>query len=47
MIFDQLQLEWSATVGGERLAAVAACLREVVPAEGFRLDVPGWLGTPR
>jgi len=32
-------------LGSERLAALEADLRTMVPQGRFRLDVPGWFGT--
>lgn len=43
-IFDELHASWAEKVGAERLALVEACLRTVVPAAGFPVDVPGWFG---
>jgi DNA-binding MarR family transcriptional regulator len=43
-IFDQLRASWAASVGEDRLTEVETTLRSVVPASGFRLDVPGWFG---
>jgi DNA-binding MarR family transcriptional regulator len=42
MIFEDLHAEWAATIGADELAALESALRAVVPADGFRLDVPGW-----
>jgi DNA-binding MarR family transcriptional regulator len=44
-MFDELRARWAAVIGAERLRALEADLRKVTPAEGFRLDVPGWLGS--
>jgi DNA-binding MarR family transcriptional regulator len=43
-IFDELRAGWAATLGEERLRALEADLRTVVPTAGFRLDLPGWFG---
>jgi DNA-binding MarR family transcriptional regulator len=43
-IFDELRARWAAVIGEERLRALEADLRQVTPLDGFRLDVPGWLG---
>lgn len=43
-IFDRLREEWAGVLGIERLRALEGDLRTVVPADGFRLDVAGWLG---
>jgi len=45
LIFDELHDEWASTIGERRLADMETALRSVVPTDGFRLDVPGWLGT--
>jgi DNA-binding MarR family transcriptional regulator len=45
VIFEQLHAEWATTIGDRRLADVETALRMVVPADGFRLDVPGWFGS--
>jgi DNA-binding MarR family transcriptional regulator len=42
MIFSQIRARWAAELGVSRLADVEASLREMAPAEIFRLDVPGW-----
>lgn len=44
-IFDRLRAQWAETIGGDRLRALEADLREVTPQEAMRLDVPGWFGT--
>ncbi|MFE9651870.1 MarR family winged helix-turn-helix transcriptional regulator [Micromonospora sp. NPDC006431] len=43
-VFDQLRDRWVATLGADRVAALEDDLRRVVPADVFRLDVPGWFG---
>ncbi|HJP72994.1 MAG TPA: MarR family transcriptional regulator [Pseudonocardiaceae bacterium] len=45
LIFETLHAEWATTIGAGRLADLESALRMVVPADGFRLDVPGWLGS--
>ncbi|HEX4226656.1 MAG TPA: MarR family transcriptional regulator [Pseudonocardiaceae bacterium] len=45
VIFEQLHAEWATTIGDRQLADVETALRMVVPADGFRLDVPGWFGS--
>ena len=42
-IFDTLRTEWVAELGEDRVAALEAALRTVVPA-GVRVDAVGWLG---
>lgn len=44
MIFEELRAEWVRTLGVERVRAIEADLRVVVPADGFRVDVAGWFG---
>ena len=43
-IFDDLRVRWATSLGSKRLAELEASLRTVVPMDGFRLDVAGWLG---
>ncbi len=44
-VFDELRAEWSAVLGADRVRALEADLRNVVPAEtAFRLDATSWLG---
>jgi DNA-binding MarR family transcriptional regulator len=43
-IFDDLRAQWAARLGPQRLAALEADLRTMVPRGSFRLDVPGWFG---
>ena len=45
MIFEDIHARWAAELGIERLDSVEGALREMVPGESFRLDVPGWFGT--
>ncbi|MEH0823078.1 MULTISPECIES: MarR family winged helix-turn-helix transcriptional regulator [Micromonospora] len=44
VVFDELRDRWAATLGAERVAAIEDDLRRMVPADVFRLDVPGWFG---
>ncbi|MGR6316673.1 MarR family winged helix-turn-helix transcriptional regulator [Micromonospora soli] len=44
IVFDQLRDRWAATLGADRVAAIEDDLRRMVPADVFRLDVPGWFG---
>jgi DNA-binding MarR family transcriptional regulator len=44
-IFEDLRAQWASHLGAERLAALEADLRTMVPQGRFRLDVPGWFGT--
>ncbi|MFE9691617.1 MarR family winged helix-turn-helix transcriptional regulator [Micromonospora sp. NPDC005806] len=44
VVFDQLRDRWAATLGADRVAAIEDDLRRMVPADVFRLDVPGWFG---
>ncbi|OZM82266.1 MarR family winged helix-turn-helix transcriptional regulator [Pseudonocardia sp. MH-G8] len=43
-VFEQLRAEWTRELGVERVRALEADLRRVVPAEAFRLDAASWLG---
>ncbi|MDX2295773.1 MULTISPECIES: MarR family winged helix-turn-helix transcriptional regulator [Streptomyces] len=44
-VFDELRAEWSTVLGADRVRALEADLRNVVPAEtAFRLDATSWLG---
>ncbi|MFI8322811.1 MarR family winged helix-turn-helix transcriptional regulator [Streptomyces sp. NPDC085529] len=44
-VFDELRAEWSTVLGADRVRALEADLRNVVPAETtFRLDATSWLG---
>jgi len=45
-IFDELRARWAATIGADRLRAMESDLRTVTPADIWRLDIPGWFGTP-
>jgi DNA-binding MarR family transcriptional regulator len=45
VLFDELRDRWAATLGPDRVAALEDDLRRMVPADVFRLDVPGWFGT--
>jgi DNA-binding MarR family transcriptional regulator len=43
MLFEQIRARWATELGASRLAELEASLREMAPAQIFRLDVPGWL----
>lgn len=43
-IFDTLRAEWVAQLGEDRVRALEAALRAVVPS-GLKVDAIGWLGT--
>jgi len=45
MIFEDIRARWAADLGIERLDSMEGALREMVPGETFRLDVPGWFGS--
>jgi DNA-binding MarR family transcriptional regulator len=45
MIFEDIRARWAAELGADRLAGMEDALREMVPGETFRLDVPGWFGS--
>lgn len=44
VVFDELRDRWAATLGAARVDAIEDDLRRMVPADVFRLDVPGWFG---
>ena len=44
LVFDQLRAEWADKLGADRMRALEADLREVVPPTAIRLDVAGWFG---
>ncbi|QXJ20936.1 winged helix-turn-helix transcriptional regulator [Actinomadura graeca] len=44
-IFDRIRDRWAARLGADRLRALETGLRELTPADVWRLDVPGWFGT--
>ncbi|MBO4142341.1 winged helix-turn-helix transcriptional regulator [Micromonospora tulbaghiae] len=44
VVFDELRDRWAATLGADRVDAIEDDLRRMVPADVFRLDVPGWFG---
>ncbi|MDG4755353.1 MULTISPECIES: MarR family winged helix-turn-helix transcriptional regulator [Micromonospora] len=44
VVFDELRDRWAATLGADRVAAIEDDLRRMVPADVFRLDIPGWFG---
>jgi DNA-binding MarR family transcriptional regulator len=44
VVFDELRDRWAATLGADRVAAIEDDLHRMVPADVFRLDVPGWFG---
>ena len=44
-IFEYLRAQCASDLGAQRLAALEADLRTMVPRGRFRLDVPGWFGT--
>nr|WP_241002802.1 MarR family winged helix-turn-helix transcriptional regulator [Streptomyces sp. CB01881] len=45
-IFDELRLQWSETLGEERLRALESDLRALAPGDPFRFDTPRWFGSP-
>jgi DNA-binding MarR family transcriptional regulator len=44
VIFEEIRQRWRDELGHESEAELERALRRMAPAEGFRLDVPGWLG---
>lgn len=45
VIFEDIRQRWRDQLGHEGEAELERALRRMAPSEGFRLDVPGWLGT--
>lgn len=45
MIFEDIRARWAAELGIDRLDSMEDALRDMVPGETFRLDVPGWFGS--
>ncbi|TDB96995.1 MarR family winged helix-turn-helix transcriptional regulator [Actinomadura sp. 7K534] len=45
-IFERIRADWVRRLGADRVRAMEHDLREVTPGELWRLDVPGWFGTP-
>jgi len=46
VILDRIRARWAQALGPERVDDIESSLRTMTPDEAFRLDVPGWLGTP-
>lgn len=44
MIFNDIRARWAGDLGADRLAVLESSLREMVPGDTLRLDVPGWFG---
>lgn len=44
-IFDRIRDDWVRRLGAGRVQALEHDLRQVTPADLWRLDVPGWFGT--
>lgn len=45
-VFEQLRTEWAEQLGTDRVRALEAALREVVPPAAVRLDAASWFGPP-
>jgi DNA-binding MarR family transcriptional regulator len=43
VVFEQLRAEWTEQLGADRVRALEAALRTVVPATAIRLDAASWL----
>ena len=43
-IFERIRGDWVRELGAGRVRALEHDLRQVTPAEPWRLDVPGWFG---
>jgi DNA-binding MarR family transcriptional regulator len=44
VVFEQLRAEWTEQLGADRVRALEAALRTVVPATAIRLDAASWFG---
>jgi DNA-binding MarR family transcriptional regulator len=44
-IFDRIRADWVRRLGAGRVRALEDDLREMTPADLWRLDMPGWFGT--
>jgi DNA-binding MarR family transcriptional regulator len=44
VVFEQLRAEWTEQLGADRVRALEAALRTVVPATAVRLDAASWFG---
>ncbi|SDC54391.1 MarR family winged helix-turn-helix transcriptional regulator [Rhodococcus tukisamuensis] len=44
VIFEELQSEWAAAIGTDRLRALESDLRTVTGGQGLRLDAQAWFG---
>jgi DNA-binding MarR family transcriptional regulator len=42
VVFEQLRAEWTEQLGADRVRALEAALRTVVPATAIRLDAASW-----
>ncbi|XRQ12744.1 MarR family winged helix-turn-helix transcriptional regulator [Actinomadura welshii] len=45
-IFERIRDDWARRLGADRVRAMEDDLRRVTPADPWRLDIPGWFGTP-
>ncbi|SFO93708.1 MULTISPECIES: MarR family winged helix-turn-helix transcriptional regulator [Actinomadura] len=45
-IFDRIRADWARRLGADRMSALEDDLRRMTPADLWRLDMPGWFGTP-
>ncbi|MFB4301686.1 MarR family winged helix-turn-helix transcriptional regulator [Actinomadura sp. NTSP31] len=45
-IFDRIRADWVRRLGAERVRGLEDTLRAMTPEDLWRLDVPGWFGTP-
>ena len=45
-IFDRIRDDWIRRLGADRVRAMEDDLRRVTPDDLWRLDMPGWFGTP-
>ncbi|TYK52279.1 MarR family winged helix-turn-helix transcriptional regulator [Actinomadura decatromicini] len=44
LIFERIRDDWVRRLGADRVRALEHDLRQVTPADPWRLDVPGWFG---
>ncbi|GAA4233334.1 MarR family winged helix-turn-helix transcriptional regulator [Actinomadura meridiana] len=45
-IFDRVRDDWVRLLGADRVRALEQDLRQVTPGDPWRLDAPGWFGSP-
>jgi DNA-binding MarR family transcriptional regulator len=45
-VFDRIRDDWIRLLGADRVRALERDLRRVTPGDPWRLDAPGWFGSP-